>query len=129
ANEKQPLAVSCDCRSLVRSGFANGLPAPSAVYYVDWEKTGQRASFVMSLSDGVRVAIRIAEPVQAGSEIETSDKPYTAERSSRELRLLALARYWNAIHYFYGYPGSLERWDAALTEFIPQFEHAETQRD
>jgi hypothetical protein len=83
----------------------------------------------MTLWNGIRVALRTAEPVSANTDIRDADDPYAGDLPSREHRLLGLARYWNAIHYFYGYPDSLEAWDAALDDFIPLFEAARTARD
>lgn len=45
----------------------------------------------------------------------------------RDLRLLALARYWNMIQYFYPYKYAIgEDWAASLTELLPRFAEAAT---
>jgi len=122
-----PLPVACRCREIVRSGFVG--TGPSTAYYADWENVPERASYVMKLWNGVRVALRTAEPLAANTDIRDADDPYAGDLPPREYRLLGLARYWNAIHYFYGYPDSLGAWDAVLEEFIPPFEAAQTGRD
>ena len=125
ASELSPIA--CQCREIVRSGFVG--TGPSSAYYVDWENVPTRKPYLMTLSDGIRVAIRTAEPVSANADIRDADNPYAGDLPALDYRLLGLARYWNAIHYFYGYPDSLEAWDAALEDFIPLFEAAKTGRD
>jgi peptidase S41-like protein len=53
------------------------------------------------------------------------DSPYAESAyPSKELRLLALFRYWNVIHRFYPYLGLIGDWDAVLPEFIPKLEEA-----
>ena len=126
--ELDPRPVPCQCRALVRSGLY--APADSTPYYADWENVGQREPYILRSANSLRVAMRTAEPVpSAGAGINMTDNPYNGDLPSPEYRLLALARYWNAIQYFYGYTGSVESWNSALTEFIPQFEHAGTSRD
>jgi C-terminal processing protease CtpA/Prc len=50
-----------------------------------------------------------------------ADSPYP----SRELRLLALFRFWSVIEHFYPYLHLMgDSWDRALTAFIPRFEAA-----
>lgn len=51
------------------------------------------------------------------------EKPYTdSVFPSKNLRLLALARYWNIVHYFYPYKdGFVKPWDSALTDLEPRF--------
>jgi len=128
-NEPEPPSIACQCREIVRSGFFDDAAAVPGEYYVDWENVATRASYVMHLPDGIRVAIRTAEPVSAITGIRTRDNPYPVDLPSRELRLLALARYWNVIHYFYGYPESLAAWDSTLPEFIPEFEKVQSRHD
>jgi len=129
----EPLPIACQCRKITRSGFVGTGPSTGGGYFVDWENVSRRAPFLMTLWDGLRVALRTAEPVSASAEIRDTDNPYPGDVPAREYRLLGLARYWNAIHYFYGYPDSLgalnNSWDATLEEFIPQFEAAQTGRD
>jgi C-terminal processing protease CtpA/Prc len=128
----EPLPIACQCREITRSGFVGTGPSTAGGYFVDWENVPRRTPFIMTLWDGVRVAIRTAEPVSASTDIKDTDNPYAGDLPSREYRLLGLARYWNAIHYFYGYPdslGALDAWDTALDDFIPQFEAAQTGRD
>ena len=126
-DEPSPVPAACPCREIIRSGFVG--TGPSSAYYVDWENVPRRTPYIMTLWNRIRVAIRTAEPISANTDIGDADEPYTGDLPAREYRLLGLARYWNAVHYFYGYPDSLEAWDAALEDFIPQFEAAQTGRD
>jgi C-terminal processing protease CtpA/Prc len=127
ANEPEPVSVACQCRRIVRSGYF-GRTSPT--YYADWETVRQSAPYVMGLSEEIRVAIRTAEPEAGQSAVfQRGDEPYDEEVPSREQRLLGLARYWNTIHYFYGYPEALDAWESALTESISPFEQADTRRD
>jgi C-terminal processing protease CtpA/Prc len=125
----EPFPIACQCREITRSGFVGIGTSTGGGYYVDWENVQLRRSYIMTLWNGIRVALRTAEPVSTNADIRDADDPYAGDLPSREHRLLGLARYWNAIHYFYGYPDSLEAWDAALEDFIPQFEAAQTGRD
>jgi hypothetical protein len=125
----EPIPIICQCREITRSGFPGTGSSTASGYYADWENVPKRAPYVMTLWSGIRAAIRTAEPVSANTDIRDADDPYAGNLPAREYRLLGLARYWNAIHYFYGYPDSLEGWEAALEEFIPQFEAAQTGRD
>lgn len=126
----EPPPIACQCREITRSGFVGTGPSTGGGYFVGWENVTRRTPLLMTLWDGVRVALRTAEPVSASTDIRDTDNPYPGDLPSREYRLLGFARYWNAIHYFYGYPDSLgalnTTWDAALEEFIPQFEAAQT---
>ena len=46
---------------------------------------------------------------------------------SRDLRLLALVRYWNMIQYFYPYKYAIgEDWATSLTDLLPRFAEANT---
>ena len=92
-DEPEPPPIACQCRAIIRSGFFEGAPSASAPYYVDWESVGKRASYIMRLPNGVRVAIRTAEPDAGGTGIGTNDEPHIGDLPSRELRLLALAPY------------------------------------
>src|SRR5580658_7465507 len=73
--------------------------------------------------------MRTSEPAEASDGISTEENGFDTSLPSREQRLLALARFWNIIHYFYGYPDNLADWNAVLPEFIPIFESANTWRD
>lgn len=59
-------------------------------------------------------------PFRVRPDAAYAESPYP----SVELRLLALYRYWNAIHYFYAYLDLIGDWDAVLPEFIPKLEAA-----
>jgi C-terminal processing protease CtpA/Prc len=98
-------------------------------FYTAWETVGPTPAHVAELPDGIRVAIRTAEPAPSTAEIETAEKTYGNSLPPREQRLLALARFWNTIHYFYGFPENIPNWNNVLSKFIPQFESAATWRD
>ena len=58
----------------------------------------------------------------------TNDKGYYQSGSypSLEIRLLALARYWNDIEYFFPYTDIMDQdWDTTLMEMIPWFYNAQ----
>jgi C-terminal processing protease CtpA/Prc len=112
-------------RRLVRSGY----PHAERDYYTDWEPVDSESPYIIQLPEQVRVVMRTSEPVDSSAGISTVENGFGNSLPSRQQRLLALARFWNTIHYFYGYPGNLVDWDAVLAEFIPIFESAETWRD
>ncbi|HEX8820545.1 MAG TPA: S41 family peptidase [Archangium sp.] len=84
-----------------------------------------------TLQKALDLARKPAKKVKA-READLPPARWRAERKyeamlypSREYRLLALFRYWNAIQLFYPYKHLLDRgWDGALTSFIPRFEKA-----
>lgn len=50
--------------------------------------------------------------------------------SDKNLRLLALFRYWNQMEYFFPYKYKMdENWDAVLTEMLPRFISQESEKD
>jgi C-terminal processing protease CtpA/Prc len=65
-------------------------------------------------------AATAAAPMRWRPDATYADPPYP----SKELRLLALFRYWNIIHFFYPYLHLIGDWDAVLPEFIPKLEAA-----
>jgi C-terminal processing protease CtpA/Prc len=124
--EPDPISSGpCQCRRIVRSGLSEG---NSQAYYADWESVDRNAVYVVRLP-GLRVAVRTAEPLRDDTTFQRSQDPDRADLPSREQRLLGLALYWNAIHYFDGYPELLEAWDSALEDFIPGFEAAQSRED
>lgn len=98
-------------------------------YYVDWETVDAAPPYATELPEGVRVVMRTGEPLGASTEITTTEPAYDTGLPSRELMLLALARYWNTIRYFFGYHAGIPSWDAVLTEAVPRFEAAGTWRE
>ncbi|HEU5022348.1 MAG TPA: hypothetical protein VFT60_10665, partial [Bryobacteraceae bacterium] len=54
----EPLPIACYCREITRSGFVGTGPSTAGGYFVDWDNVPRRAPFIMTLWDGVRVAIR-----------------------------------------------------------------------
>jgi C-terminal processing protease CtpA/Prc len=49
---------------------------------------------------------------------------------TKELRLLALFRFWNELRYFYPYPEAVgDSWSATLLEVLPVFELARTEKE
>ncbi|MBX7222095.1 MAG: hypothetical protein K1Y36_19240 [Blastocatellia bacterium] len=63
-------------------------------------------------------------PVQSLKESAFPEMAFPAE----PYRLLALFRFWNAVHYFFPYKDLTDQpWDTVLTEFIPRFENNQNQ--
>lgn len=116
-------------RRLVRSGYYPQIGDTGQEYYAAWEPVGPTPAFVAEFSEGLRASIRVTEPTSAQAELVSTEKTYGSSLPFIEHRLLASARFWNTIHYFYGFPENIPNWDAILPEFIPQFESAATWRD
>jgi carboxyl-terminal processing protease len=57
--------------------------------------------------------------------IHTEDAHERPAYPSREVRLLALFRYWNTIEYFYPHKQRIGNWDKVLTRYISRFLQAE----
>ena len=56
-----------------------------------------------------------------------NEQPYSTSFPDKNLRLLALYRYWNIIQYFFPYKYLTEKnWDEVLREYIPKFINAKT---
>ncbi len=56
-----------------------------------------------------------------------NEQPYSASFPDKNLRLLALYRYWNIIQYFFPYKYLTDKdWDEVLRKYIPIFINAET---
>lgn len=56
-----------------------------------------------------------------------NEQPYSTSFPDKNLRLLALYRYWNIIQYFFPYKYLTDKkWDEVLREYIPIFINAET---
>jgi len=56
-----------------------------------------------------------------------NEQSYSATFPDKNLRLLALYRYWNIIHYFFPYKYLTDKnWDNVLREYIPKFINAKT---
>jgi C-terminal processing protease CtpA/Prc len=65
-------------------------------------------------------------PLQFKNEINYPDFKWT----DKNLRLLALFRYWNYIEYFFPYKYQMDQnWDSALTEMMPRFSNSESEKD
>ncbi len=125
--QTQPQGV---VRRLVRCGFPPSVrDFPGIGYYEDWETTESSPPYVVRLPEGVRVVMRTAEPAIDDPTILRNYKTYGDGLPTREQRLLALARYWNAIHFFYGYLDGIPSWDEALNDAIREFESAGTRHD
>ncbi len=118
-------------RRLIRCGLPpqthDGKPIIG--YYVDWETVDSSPPYVIDLPEGIRVLMRTGEPYSHDATILESGKTYADALPSREQRLLALAQYWNAIRYFYGYLDSIPSWDGVLSAAIRDFQSAQTVRD
>jgi C-terminal processing protease CtpA/Prc len=56
-----------------------------------------------------------------------NEQPYSTSFPDKNLRLLALYRYWNIIQYFFPYKYLTDKnWDEVLREYIPEFINAKT---
>ncbi|MDR7208400.1 S41 family peptidase [Flavobacterium piscis] len=64
--------------------------------------------------------------IKVQNEIKYPDFKWT----DKNLRLLALFRYWNQIEYFFPYKYKMdENWDAVLIQMLPKFITAESEMD
>ena len=130
ADVTNPAAPAGKRRRLVRSGYYPQIGGTqSGGYYADWEIVDAASAFVIRLPEKVRIVMRTGEPVTGDTALASAEATYGSSLPPREQRLLALARYWNTIRYFYGYLESLQSWDTALGEAIPDFESAKTWHD
>lgn len=65
-------------------------------------------------------------PLQFTNEVKYTDFKWT----DKNLRLLALFRYWNYIEYFFPYKYQMdENWDKVLVEMLPRFFAPESEKD
>ncbi|MNQ33664.1 Peptidase family S41 [compost metagenome] len=64
--------------------------------------------------------------IKVQNEIKYPDFKWT----DKNLRLLALFRYWNQMEYFFPYKYKMdENWDAVLVEILPRFISPESEKD
>ncbi|PBJ11337.1 S41 family peptidase [Flavobacterium sp. ACN6] len=65
-------------------------------------------------------------PLQFNNEVKYADFKWT----DKNLRLLALFRYWNYIEYFFPYKYQMdENWDKVLIKMLPRFYAPESEKD
>jgi len=65
-------------------------------------------------------------PLQFNNEIKYADFKWT----DKNLRLLAIFRYWNYIEYFFPYKYQMdENWDKVLNDMLPRFYAPESEKD
>ncbi|WP_125718952.1 S41 family peptidase [Flavobacterium ustbae] len=65
-------------------------------------------------------------PLQFNNEVKYPNFKWT----EKNLRLLALFRYWNYVEYFFPYKYQMdENWDKVLIEFLPRFIIPESEKD
>jgi len=65
-------------------------------------------------------------PLKFTNEVKYADFKWT----DKNLRLLALFRYWNYIEYFFPYKYQMDQnWDQVLTEFLPRINQPQSERD
>jgi len=65
-------------------------------------------------------------PLQFNNEIKYADFKWT----DKNLRLLAVFRYWNYVEYFFPYKYQMdENWDKVLTEMLPRFYAPDSEKD
>ncbi len=128
--EALPIEPAPHQRRVLRNGYYPQVGGTlGRGFYTSWEAVGPTPAFIAELPDGIRVAIRTAEAASSPAEFLSAEKIYGNSLPTKEQRLLALARFWNTVHYFYGFPENIPNWDHVLSEFIPQFESAATWRD
>ncbi|MCD0468099.1 S41 family peptidase [Flavobacterium sp. JAS] len=64
--------------------------------------------------------------IKVQNEVKYPDFKWT----DKNLRLLALFRYWNQMEYFFPYKYKMDqKWDAVLTEMLPKFVTTESEMD
>ncbi|MBB3699569.1 hypothetical protein KMW28_24420 [Flammeovirga yaeyamensis] len=73
----------------------------------------------------------ISQSSEVGNTIFSNEKKYEFEdQPSEGIRLLALARYWNIINYYFPYKYQTDdNWGDVLTELIPLFQSAQEALD
>ncbi|MRX66430.1 C-terminal processing protease CtpA/Prc, contains a PDZ domain [Flavobacterium resistens] len=65
-------------------------------------------------------------PLQFKNEVKYADFKWT----DKNLRLLALFRYWNYIEYFFPYKYQMDQnWDKVLNEMLPRYYTPESEKD
>ncbi|MCD6011668.1 MAG: hypothetical protein K0Q79_1530 [Flavipsychrobacter sp.] len=81
-------------------------------------------NIVLHRATGKKLFVR-PQPVNGAAEF-TNEKPYRDMKDpEKDYRLLALARYWSMIEYFFPYKYKTDQqWDSVLTEMIPVFANA-----
>ncbi len=81
-------------------------------------------NIVVHRATGKKVYVK-PQPNNGPAEF-TNEKTYRDMKDpEKDYRLLALARYWNMIEYFFPYKYKTDQpWDSVLTEMIPVFMHA-----
>ena len=81
-------------------------------------------NIVLHRATGKKVYVR-PQPANGAAEF-TNEKTYRDMKDpERDYRMLALARYWNMIEYFFPYKYKTDQsWDSVLTEMIPVFADA-----
>jgi C-terminal processing protease CtpA/Prc len=77
--------------------------------------------------EGEQFYVSAAE--QVGSAVFINEKKYdTFTWEERNLRLLALFRYWNQVEYFFPYKYQMDKdWDRVLKDMLPLFLHPATE--
>ena len=69
----------------------------------------------------------VKKAYDAGNPEFLNEQPYPTSFPDKNLRLLALYRYWNIIQYFFPYKYLTDKdWDEVLREYIPKFINAKT---
>lgn len=82
--------------------------------------------------EGYYIAYTAGEGAKRGSVKFTNEKDYTDSLlvNDSRYRLLTLARYWNAIEYFFAYKYLLsEDWNVELHKYVPVFSQETTLED
>lgn len=126
-----PAAPAGPARGILRYGYYPQRPESHSFFYQDWEtRQGPAAApYTVALPWDLRAAVRTTEPPHEALDLPATEPPDDRALPGRLHRLLALARLWNAVRYFFPYHDLTDRpWDALLAESIPRFEAARDRR-
>jgi CubicO group peptidase (beta-lactamase class C family)/C-terminal processing protease CtpA/Prc len=101
------------------SGFQPDLLLPASSEHTD---RAMQAALKAARGGGL---VHTPHAVPTALKLDSVAKMPEPDYPSRERRLLALFRLWNAIHYFFPYQSLMERsWEDLLATYIPRFEAA-----
>lgn len=124
--------------AIQRSRFHRGLAfgnAPSDEFFSGFliaDSASAPRFCALDLKDGVRVWLRISEPVPVEPTPAHRHDAAALDRLpfSEESRLLGAFRLWGAVRYFFAYKDLIdEDWDAVFAGYLPKFIAAHEERD
>ncbi len=121
-------------RALVYNGFPTALMQSSGGYSIRWRSAKPGETYRVDLGEGVFVDVPIAEPGDTTGTVAPQKAPTTPgwQKAFPDsgYRILAAARLWSTIHYFYPYKALIgESWDAQLRAALPEFQAARDARE